>query len=409
MKPAALLTAFLSLALLSPAWGRSLPELEKELMSNNLQLQALKASERAQQSLATAARGSFFPSISLNGGYGDENTFTDVHQGYLGSISGTWNLYKGGRDWALQKAASSQAEWAALEREQKARVLQRELREIYYTLLAHKKQLLLLEEKERLLKQQRQMAQKKINAGLTSAVDGLEIDLEENNILSETETLRTDIQRLQADLTRLINSTVDEKTISAQENFDTRTADINIEKGLQKNPAVLKQKLQEEISLQRLEQNRSAFLPQVNVEASYGRLTPQYGSPWDGNESKLFVVLSWNLFSGASDYYSTKAAFQDAEAQGLLKKNALREVQTEAENLLSSRTNILRRKEFLQQRLRFASSYYDMTLAEYKRGIKNSADLNVATSSLYESKRKVIELDRDLSIINAKINELIQE
>ncbi|MNL53759.1 hypothetical protein D3C87_1770300 [compost metagenome] len=64
-------------------------------------------------------------------------------------------------------------------------------------------------------------------------------------------------------------------------------------------------------------------------------------------------------------------------------------------------------KGLFQQRLGLTKKYYEMTLAEYKRGVKNSADLDGATTSYYENQRRLIELERDLTLVVEKIKELI--
>lgn len=387
--------------------GTSLRSLEHELLSNNLQLQALEANVKAQKATANSIYGNFIPTLSINGGYGDENTLTDIEQGYLGYISSTWSLYKGGEDLSLKKIAEQQFRMAEIDKEQTTRSLRKSLQQIYYNILSTKKTISLLEEKARLLNQQRQMAQKKINAGLTSSVDGLEIDLEENSLVAEGENLKTELIQLSTDLESLLNAKIGESQIAENENFDTDTSPVNLETALSGNPSIQKQRLQDEISINRTSQSRSEFLPHVNIEASYGRLTPQYGDPFKGTESKLFVLMSWNLFSGLSSYYKNQASSLESKSQELETKNVYLEVRRDLENLLTSRNNILKLKAHQQQRLLFASRYYDMTLSEYKRGIKNSADLETATSSLFESKRKLIELDRDLSVTNARIYELI--
>lgn len=392
------------------AWANensNLRMLEEKLMTSNPQVQALEAKVKAQKATTQSQIGSFLPQISVTGGYGKNQTLLEPSEGYLGYISGTWNLYKGGGDSSLKTISNKELEISQLDLDIKTRALRRQLSEIYYVIVANKKNLVLLDEKSDILRKQRQMAQKKINAGLTSSVDGIEIDLEENSILSEREAVKAEIARLNKDLHALIDSDIAIEAISSNEQFISAGTDVNIDQALINNPSLKRQLQFEEISHAKVVQQRSEFLPTLDVEASYGRITPEYSDPLKGTESKVAVLLSWNLFSGMSSYYHRQAASIDTTAQGFDKKNAYLEIKKDLENLLTTRSNLTNLKSYQQQRLTFAQKYYEMTLSEYKRGVKNSPDLQAATASLFEAKRKAIELERDFSIVNAKINELI--
>lgn len=381
--------------------------LEETLLASNPQIRALDAKVKAHKATTHSQAGNFLPQISLNGGYAENKTILEPSEGYLGYVSGTWNLYRGGKDYSLKTISNKEFQVAQLDLEVKTRALRRELKEIYYALLAKKKNLSLLDEKSDLLKKQRQMAQKKIDAGLTSSVDGIEIDLEENSILSERETIKAEIERLNKDLSALTETDVTDETVSAQALFVLTEAEVNIDHALEKNPSLKRQAQLEEISHAKVTQQRSEFLPMLDLEASYGRITPEYSDPLKGTESKVTLLLSWNLFSGLSSYYRNQAATIETSAQGFEKKNTYLEIKKNLQNLLTTRSNLANLKTYQQQRLTFAQKYYEMTLSEYKRGVKNSPDLQGATASLFEAKRRVLELERDISIVNAKINELI--
>ena len=54
-----------------------------------------------------------------------------------------------------------------------------------------------------------------------------------------------------------------------------------------------------------------------------------------------------------------------------------------------------------------SQKYFDLTLAEYKRGVKNSPDLVGATERLFSSKKKKYEMLKDLEILKAKLENLL--
>ncbi|QDK44639.1 TolC family protein [Bdellovibrio sp. ZAP7] len=387
--------------------GSTLASLEAQMLSSNPQIRSLEATVKAQKATAQSQFGNFLPQISLNGGYAENKTIQEPSEGYLGYVSGRWNLYRGGEDSSLRTISNSEFQIAQLDLDVKTRALRRQLRETYYSLLANKKNLSILDEKSDFLNKQRQMAQKKINAGLTSNVDSIEIDLEENNILNERESIKAEIERLNKELSTLTGLNISESSVSDRESFDINSIEINIETALQNNPSLKKQDQLEEISHAKVTQQRSEFLPFLDLEASYGRITPEYSDPLNGTESRFALLLSWNLFSGFSSYYRHQATNYGVSTQQFDKKNTRLEIEKDLRNLLTTRESLAKLKIHQQQRLMFAQKYYEMTLSEYKRGIKNSPDLQTATVSLFEAKRRMIELERDITIVNAKITELI--
>lgn len=385
----------------------TLESLQRELMQNNPQLLSAEEKIKAQEANSRSSLGPFAPRIALNAGYGNEDTHEESNQGYVGYLSGTWNLFRGGRDLLAYDISKMDLEIARLEQEKSRRFLNRRLKEIYFTLLGHKKTIDLLEDKSRFIQQQGQMAQKKINAGLTSAVDRIELDLTANSITLEKERLQTEMQQLTKELESLLKRSFDSLPVASSDSFETTPEAVDLERLNDKNPEMREQRYLEEIAIIKASQARRNFLPEINLKANYGRITPEYGNPMKGTESEFFVVLSWDLFTGFSKYHDLKSASFTSSSRRHEKVQKQLEIRSQVQNLVTSRDNLLKLKSLQEQRLGFAKKYYDLTLAEYRRGVKNSGDLEMATTSLFSSRRKLIELDRDISIFNAKISELI--
>lgn len=389
------------------AFASNLAELEQRLLTQNPQIKSLEANLESEQAQIRSQRGSLLPDIYLAGGYEIKKTVHEPSEGYVGYIGGIWNLFRGGQDVFENRILKGKNEVSKLELEVTKRQLQRQLREIYYTLLASKKQLALITEKEEALKRQRQMAVKKITAGLSSEIDSLEIDLEENGLKSEKEILVSEIAQNTRSLSALLNSDVLPDQISEKEAFDLNTETKDLAEKFNTTPALKMQVALEEISQISLSQKKSAFLPTVDVETRYGRITGEYADPLNGAESQVSILLKWNIFSGFSNANQYRMAAHSVDAQKYTKQNTQNEIRKDLQNLLTNKKNILHLLEYQKMRLQMTVKYYDLTLAEYKRGVKNSPDLQNATSSLFEAKTKLIDLEKDLSIINAKIYEIL--
>lgn len=393
--------------LIGSAFASNLTELEQQLVTQNPQIKSLEAKLESEQAHIRSQRGSLLPEVYLAGGYEIKKTVHEPSEGYVGYIGGSWNLFKGGQDVYESRILKGKNEVNKLELEVTKRQLKRQLREFYYTVLANKKQLALLHEKEEALKRQRQMAVKKITAGLSSEIDSLEIDLEENSLKSEKEILLSEISQNTKNLGTLLNSELRPEQISEKGTFDLNFETQDLVERFDETPAFKMQLALEEISQISLSQKKSSFLPTVDLETRYGRITGEYADPLTGAESQVSLLLKWNLFSGFSNTNQYRMASYNYDSQKYTKKNAQNEIRKDLGNLLTNKKNILHLLEYQKLRLQMTAKYYELTLAEYKRGIKNSPDLQNATSSLFEVKKKLIDLEKDLSIINAKINEIL--
>lgn len=388
------------------AFASGLKKLEDQLLLQNPEIKKLESTLQAHEATVRAQRGSLLPEIYIAGGYEIKKTVHEPSEGYVGYIAGSWNLFKGGDDLYTSRILKTKSEANKLELEIKKRQLQRELRELYYTLLANKKKIILINEKAEALQKQRQMALKKISAGLSSNIDSLEIDLEENRIKSEKEIIESEILQTTQSLSALLNTDISVVQISENEVFDLNSDLVDPLEKIQETPALKKQVLLADISEITKAQKKSAFLPRVDLETRHGRLTGEYADPLKGAESQVSILLKWDLFSGFTSINESLTALHEHNAQIFENKNIQNEIKKDLQNLFLNKKNILKLIDYQKMRLQFTVKYYDLTLAEYKRGVKNSPDLQNATSSLFETKKNLIELEKDLSITNAKINEL---
>jgi outer membrane protein len=57
----------------------------------------------------------------------------------------------------------------------------------------------------------------------------------------------------------------------------------------------------------------------------------------------------------------------------------------------------------LEKRLQTSKKYYDLTLSEYRRGVKNSPDVVAATERWFETQRKQFEIKKELETLQVKL------
>nr|BFD63260.1 outer membrane channel protein TolC [Bdellovibrio sp. HM001] len=382
-----------------------LSQLQKQLTENNHELRASQAKMQAQKAQAQSTWGALLPELSASAGYAKEKTLHDSDDGYVGYLNGTWNIFRGGQDWQNRSIADREYSMAELDHEITSRRLQRELGEVYYKALLNSQFISFDTEKLQFLKNQRAMAAKKINAGLTSNVDAIELDLEESTLSAEIEAHKTDLQIALDELKTFLNSETP-VTVSAKDTFPRLSkADFSVT-DLSRNPSIMKQNLQEENARLRRRQSMAEFLPTVDLNAQYGRIIPQYEDPLQGNESRLSLLMTWTFFSGFESWNKTKSANSLEESEALIKSNISQQLQTQVQSLRHKASELLQLQQLLERRQALTQKYYDLTLSEYRRGVKNSSDLANATNSLFDNKTRLIEVQKELAVLKLKFDEL---
>lgn len=380
--------------------------LERQLFEKNQEVLALQKETEAKEALYKASFSGFYPTINMNGGYEKNKTDERPNEvGYLGFVEGKLNVFKGFKDQALISQREADLKLSQIELEFKKRELRLVLIEIASDMILLHQFQNILDEESKVTQTQKQMAAKKTSSGLTGPVDNYEMELRENEIKIEQAQINQKHQEAHQRFFKIFGEDIDDKKLEKLE-FSK----------LEKNSQFLKENLSFENTLdfQRekllaekadYEKNevKSEFLPSIDFTYSFGRLTPSEASPLPFNESKYGVMITIPLFSGFETYYKTKAMnlqSQSIEKQKWQKRNeVLAEINTSKIKLEELSTLL----QLNDQKLISAQKYFDLTLSEYRRGIKNSPDLVGATERLFSSKKKKFELLKELELLKVKV------
>ena len=78
----------------------------------------------------------------------------------------------------------------------------------------------------------------------------------------------------------------------------------------------------------------------------------------------------------------------------------------ELDGLIETIQSVQKRLDIEEKNLQKSRDYYDATLQEYRRGLKNSPDMVTASERVLEAKIRNLEFRRDLSVASAKISKL---
>jgi len=380
--------------------------LEKKLMDKNQDVLALEKQNESKEALHRAAFSGYFPTLNAVTGFGKNRTDDNPSEtGYIGYFEGKLNLYRGFKDQTILSQREIDQKISHLELEIKKRDLRLNLTELVSEVISLHKFQHILEEEFKVTQIQKQMAAKKVAAGLTGPIDNFEIDLRENEIKIEQTQIDQKHLEVHQKFIRLFGEDISDTEL---ENLDfsgmevltqAPNTEISLESTLDFQQVYV---LQEKAELEKKE-IKSDFLPSVDLSYNFGRLTPSENSPMNFNEYKYGLMVTIPLFSGLDTHYKTKSAtllIQSVEKLKLQKRN---DIQSDI-GILKTKFNELKKLlDLNEQKLMSAQKYFDLTLAEYKRGIKNSPDLVGSTERLFSSKKKKIEFLKELELIKAKI------
>jgi outer membrane protein len=113
--------------------------------------------------------------------------------------------------------------------------------------------------------------------------------------------------------------------------------------------------------------------------------------------------LTIPLFSGLETVSKTRSQSFNVAAREKDRMQALRDLAAEFKSLGTKWTELNELSTINEKRLESAKKYYELTLSEYRRGIKNSPDLVGATERWFESQKRKFEIKKELEEIRVKL------
>lgn len=394
-----LLIIFLLIPGLASAKELSWADIESRVLGSNLEVQSQVNTSNAAEKESKAASGAFLPSVSLNAGTGRDTTVRDDDRGTQAFVEGKWNLYRGGRDAALKEKSKTVAGLEQINLDLKKREVLFKARELFVSLLAIKKSIEVLSREDELNKQQKGMAQKKVTAGLTSNVDEIEFDLRSDMIAAESSRLLSEQEARTAELKALLDfnennfSVIGDLTVP--QNRELRSVDLS------RSPLVSSSEMELKMSEADKRIARSGFMPEINLSAAYGRQTLQQDEPIKNNETTAILSVTLPIFTGFETMNLSKAQAERVSAKEKQLRQTQNNLRANEQSLKSRWKEVWTLYDLNQKTLERAKKYYQLTLSEYRRGIKNSPDLVSATERLFEAEMKSLSLAKELILIQA--------
>lgn len=381
--------------------------LEKLLIEKSPALAATENEIKSKENILKSAHASYYPSLNAVGGWGENRVDNpiDTDKGYTGYLEGRFNLFNGFRDSSVTNQKDLDLQMAKLEHEQLQRNLKLKLIEAVGEMIyLHGLQEILATE-EQITKEQKQMAARKVSSGLTSSVDNLEFDLREEEIRIQQRQINQQHLEAHQKLLQLFGTDIADRDL--HDLHFSELVSLRAVKQYKAEDNVEVQKSQIQFELSKLEHKiiQGDFLPSLDFIYSYGRLTPSEETR-NFNETNYRMQISIPLFSGFSTVHKENAALLESKSR----KSTLQQSAMDSLSLYNSLAEKMKELSDLytinERKLKTSEKYFNLTVSEYKRGVKNSPDLVGATERWFSAQKRKPELLKELELTKAHLENI---
>ena len=375
---------------------------------NNLEIGSTKSKLESKEFENKINKSFFLPELYLSGGVGSEKLQDNSYETEKGPflfLESKLNIYKGGRDSVLKKKNALEVSALGIELEMKKRELNISSFKILSAMNLITTEKKLIKNELASNKVQQSMANKKLNAGLTSAIDLIDFDIKNDYLTNEIDILDLKIETLKNEFSILYGSEIsisemDTMFVNISKSLDD-TAVMNYEN----SPNIKLSQKQVDLTTIDQESVKSEYLPTIDLEAKWGNITPQEKFSKSPKEHEIALNISFPLFTG----YTTDYKFKQSVIESSQKKREMKQMELTTKSLHDLEIKKIELSKKLLISLNHSLSqnvkYKDLTISEYRRGIKNSSDIIGASDKKLELERKILETQNELKISQITLNE----
>jgi outer membrane protein TolC len=381
------MTSFLFAAQESPQ-KVTLEDAKKYAISHNFEVISLRRALDEAEAKEARSRSPYFPKLGVAGGADNQLIATGNVTAAIAYVYFDYNLFNGFSDLYKNQIASQEKEKAQIKLKRSEFRVGLEVERTFHLYVFKKSVIKLKEEALKWNEIHKKMAAQKKRAGLSSDSDVMEFDLKDAVLRSDLLLLNQELEEARTQLKKLLGEEIGSKIepIGSLQHQHLKGNLNNLVKRI-KNESEVVVTTAKDLSIANLESKvtTSKWLPKLDLEVSGGFL------PWDLRQVPAGqamiggkLVLKYDIFSGFDNYYGQN----EAEAKKLKLeaqlKDAILSAMVDTENAFRKIRTIQERVDLEEENEERAQKYYKSVMSEYKRGVKNSADLRVAADGLFE-------------------------
>ncbi len=240
--------------------------------------------------------------------------------------------------------------------------------------------------------------------GSGSESDVLEFDLRATELESDLNQLQQEYLGYIVKLKVLLGEdTRKSLTLSGELPHQHLTGSLEnyVDLNLSDSPSVRASALAFEIATYKADTAKKRWLPKIDLESKFGSLPGSESSKSENLNSSVAIVATWEIFSGFNATYEKRELYAQKNLTDWELKAAVIEILADVQIQFGELQALQSRSDLEKDNVRLAKRYYDLVLADFKRGYKNSGDFSAAAQTLYDAEVQKKKLD--LEFIEKKL------
>jgi outer membrane protein TolC len=389
-------------------------DLPKMVAERNLNLQGGQVFLESAKARTGHTSRSFLPKLNLGAGYESfkTGTYGSESQPY-GALEAELNLYRGNRDVLENRLIHQQVEAQAANTEKIKREELSKARKVYWTLVFKRENARLirdmLEQNEKILLS----AKRRIARGVATDTDRLEFEMHHLELAEQLESFLHEEKLVELELAPLVGyapGTGFETEDQVPTDSNMEEIKIGVDGSRFIEPRLAQSNQASAVAQESLA--RAGWKPALDLYGGYGLYTLRdrdYRERSDRDDTFVGARLNMALFDGNQSQTMKRFHRKQAEAFGqqtqYLSAKALADWAVMKEALIHETELIVSS----QKKVNVGRIYFNQTLDEYGRGVKNSVDVLNAFKKDIDLKKEYAERRRNAQQMKADLLYLIGE
>ncbi|MBI4405139.1 MAG: TolC family protein [Deltaproteobacteria bacterium] len=364
-----------------------LDEAKKYAIDHNFEVLALRKQHEQAKASHKRSHSPFFPKIGIGAGADSKLSKTSETAG-VGFLYGNYNLFNGFEDSYRTRISEIEAEKAEIQLKRVEFRVGLEVEQVFHFYLFKKGAMQLKKEAIELNNTHKKMAAQRRASGLASDADVMEFDLRDSLLRSDMLLLAQELEEARANLRKLfgeeIGSKIEPRGALQHQHLEGVLMDYVKRIKDESEPVQLAAR---DVAIATTEEklSQSRWLPKLDLEARVGYLPLDQRAPDGGVTISGTALAKLDLFSGFDTFWEKRElAAKKLKSEAKL-KNMIVTAMTQMEIAFRKVKTVQSRVDLEEENSERALKYYKSVVSEYKRGVKNSADVKVAAELLYET------------------------
>ncbi|MFN7823726.1 MAG: TolC family protein [Pseudobdellovibrionaceae bacterium] len=390
----------------SSSWGVSFEEVYEATLKNSSQLAVIRAKTQQAKAISQSEESKFLPRAGIEMRYESFDSDFEKRKGGTSNAFLEWNLFRGFQDVSSKTYFKTEAEITQLEQRRFENNLSWTLKALYSQAQAKAQAVLAYRSVIEMNQKALESVRLRRASGRISEADLLEFVLFDNRLRQDLITLETEAEQLLSQLEAFSGLSPITSLTSELKPSPLNLEQLDIKKLLSEKNSLLEDfRKRNEATESRKKLSKGGYLPEVNFNATYGSLGLRETTV--SPETSLGLTAKWELFSGLTtinDQRSANAEWIRARAE--LAQNEIL-LLSRAMQLRQNLKNLLLRYELEEKNQKNLEGFLKAVQEEYRRGVKNSADLKDALEMSLETQIGRSQLRADYFEARAELQDIL--